>query len=1412
MTFDLYPRETAEALGRLGGVSRADTGIFEGYFRGAGASAMAEFARQGRSVSLAAAVPFIAYDAITGGTEAQDRFFRQHDEIFGRAVEKWTGDAADTGAAGQITGSLIGMLLPMIGGSMALGPARAGTLVAGQQTLQQGEELVRAGVSANKALAAGAVTGAALGAGLYVPIFGRTLAERVLYGGAGLNALWGAGDRAAAAAILEGTPGEGHFGTVFDPTSVLLDTLLGAAFGGVVHLSPRGRAGSAEAWEQLEAWGRKLGISDKAAVQVARATRHKNADSLPGVPRTPADAEAHVQRMELALEQLVRDQAVEVSGLPRANTDPDPARAAEQQVNAQRLLETAEEIRVAEGLGPVPQELSNPREAIRSGEIFSPSTTSARSPLPAGPQGPPRRLDSTPTEPSANLTTLNRDPSLSEGPFRTVTALSDMGITSETIIHQPSPDPHENVRLAAEALPAYTEGLKGLEEPGITFAGARAKGMSPRLLEKLEGRSADEVSDYVGGRLWVDTAADMERALDRINETWPILRADNFLGNLTRGGYQAVHVDVQQPNGLSAELQVIPRQVGEIQEAMHKIYERWRHEPPGKWTPEEWAQREVELAEMERQFLEAAEAWKAESARISEVANSIPRLPEGELSGAERDVETKLINKLARDVDAAIREYEQIVEPDATDGGRILSTDAARELSEDYRADRSLSSAVHAPAAWLTWEMFLRRLATLGPGDNVLYTAGGTGAGKTSGIQTVPSMKEFADQADLIYDSNMNNVESAIGKITQALERGVDVQVITVARDPVEALREGALPRAMKWGRTVPLRDHGATHAELADAIPELMAHYADNPLVEFRFVDNTRGKGNAVEADAEVLKTLDYANLNGRLLDALEEAKDNGDITEKIYRAFLRAEPGGVPQALQQGESRPDGQGLRQELEREGQGGQPQVIEPEASGVVRGAPGVPPQPGGASGLPRRVPVSGPAGNITRAFTERGSAVEFRYRLVEVDQPVTSHSNSLKANPLFPADVQPRARDRVASEAQVSTIEKGINPELLGASPKVSDGAPTIADDWVVESGNARMIALRRAYQHLGGRRAEGYRQWLAENAEQFGLLRADVERLKHPVLVRERITPLDRAAFAREANESPVAAMGAAETARADVARMPELERLATLEDGSVNLAGSREFVRAFLESVPPNERPAMMTATGELSQAGASRIRNAIFQRAYGDPELVAMMAESTDANVKNILGGMLRAAPEMAKFNDLAAAGLRYDNPLATDLATAVRLFSQLRGEGMPVQAFLSQQQMFPTGVTDNVSRLMQMLDENSRSMKRVAEALEAEVELAHGAGNPRQATLFGEPSPEELRPPAKGHQPDFLETAAQQFVTENPDFQMRVGQNADGTPITQSAREFMDEARLASEQAVEDAPLFELAASCLASKGA
>lgn len=331
------------------------------------------------------------------------------------------------------------------------------------------------------------------------------------------------------------------------------------------------------------------------------------------------------------------------------------------------------------------------------------------------------------------------------------------------------------------------------------------------------------------------------------------------------------------------------------------------------------------------------------------------------------------------------------------------------------------------------------------------------------------------------------------------------------------------------------------------------------------------------------------------------------------------------------------------------------------------------------------------------AVTANGREVPVRYAVVEAAHLVPSQTPEGHPNPNFPAELQPRDRTRAVSQAQIASIAQNINPRLLDRSPNASDGAPIVAPSGVVESGNGRSLALQRAYAE-GLPSAQAYRDYL----EQAGY---PVEGMTAPVLVRVRegeMSPQDRQAFVREANQSGQLGYSATERAMADAAAIPD-SSLDLYRGGDVESAANRDFVRAFMRAaVPSNEHAGMIDAHGALSQDAVRRVRAALLAKAYSDPDLVGSIVESQDSNTKAIGGALTDAAADWAKMRGMAANG---EISPALDqtgkLLEAVKLIDHARATGRNVAEFVSQPDIFSGEAIDpDVEAWLRLMFRNTK----------------------------------------------------------------------------------------------------------------
>jgi hypothetical protein len=379
------------------------------------------------------------------------------------------------------------------------------------------------------------------------------------------------------------------------------------------------------------------------------------------------------------------------------------------------------------------------------------------------------------------------------------------------------------------------------------------------------------------------------------------------------------------------------------------------------------------------------------------------------------------------------------------------------------------------------------------------------------------------------------------------------------------------------------------------------------------------------------------------------------------------------------------------------------------------------------------------------ARTPRGTKVPVTYKVVEADDLITSQDMAGRVNPDYPQELQPRDRSRVMSSQQIDAISRRIYPEWLDQSPKTDDGAPIIGGDNVVESGNGRVLALKKAYD---SGTADEYRAYLEERGY-------PVEGMMRPVLVRVRegeTSPEQRMRFARGSNVDTKLRLSATEQAFIDIESMPE-GMLDQYKGGEISNVRNRAFVRDFISRVVPAEdRGELFGSKGDLNQAGLRRVEAAILAKAYGDTALVESLVEATDSQILSISKAIQSVAPQWAKMRAAAADGrINPDVDQTSKLIDAVNLVRRARTDNRNVAEFVEQRDLLTGEAIDPVTEgfLSLMFRDNRQwtkpvSAERMGEAFGSYVEEA--MKTKPGSNMFGDParSPREIQDAIKQQQ--------------------------------------------------------------------
>ena len=366
--------------------------------------------------------------------------------------------------------------------------------------------------------------------------------------------------------------------------------------------------------------------------------------------------------------------------------------------------------------------------------------------------------------------------------------------------------------------------------------------------------------------------------------------------------------------------------------------------------------------------------------------------------------------------------------------------------------------------------------------------------------------------------------------------------------------------------------------------------------------------------------------------------------------------------------------------------------------------------------------------NTARVRTIKGTEVDVRYKIVDADDLIASTTDTGAPNKKYLQALQPRDRGKLYSIEQIYRIAAKPDPELLGANRMASDGAPIIGADMMVESGNGRVLALRKAYKD---NTAENYRTYLRDNAELFGLTADDVDSVTKPVLVRERITALsdaDRINFTSEANESSVATMSASEHALDDAKKITS--GVLSSYDTELSFEANRKFIKNVIDLLPDNERANLIQGDGNISQNGLDRVRNALAAKAYRSSSILSRLSEVLDDEVKNISNALIQAAPKLAILETHIDKGnKRKDLSLRKDIMKAVNIFVNLRKQKKRVSDYLAQPVLFEEEADPQAVRmLLEFFDKNIRAFKRMSNGLIRYADIALNQADVREQVFF------------------------------------------------------------------------------------
>lgn len=371
-------------------------------------------------------------------------------------------------------------------------------------------------------------------------------------------------------------------------------------------------------------------------------------------------------------------------------------------------------------------------------------------------------------------------------------------------------------------------------------------------------------------------------------------------------------------------------------------------------------------------------------------------------------------------------------------------------------------------------------------------------------------------------------------------------------------------------------------------------------------------------------------------------------------------------------------------------------------------------------------PLAGAAAGLDTRIKVGDTYEPARWSVVEAD--------ALSAT-VDKADNQFRDRSRPAYQAEIQSRANSLDPALLlGDSPVMDIGAPTLAADGRIVGGNGRTLFISKAYE-IG--KGSEYRAALESRLADLGIDVDAVRGMQKPVLVRQFTRDVDVKRAAMLSNEGGATDMSPLEQSKVDAERLGDA-RLSVSSDGDINNAENRAAIRKWVEAQPENKRNSIMDADGKLSPEGLRRLNGAMLFKAYGDTPVLSRLIEAVDPGSRNLALALGRTAPVVAGTRQAIAAGDLHPLDIAADLQLAVEKYNQIRAQNMKVSDYMAQLDAFGDGLTPEATMLLDFMGRNIQSPRRIMDAITGFADRLTEAGNPKQSDMFGAaPLPDKVR---------------------------------------------------------------------------
>jgi ppGpp synthetase/RelA/SpoT-type nucleotidyltranferase len=147
--------------------------------------------------------------------------------------------------------------------------------------------------------------------------------------------------------------------------------------------------------------------------------------------------------------------------------------------------------------------------------------------------------------------------------------------------------------------------------------GVRVKAAQGIADKVAAGTPPQTIGDYLGARLSVDSPQAAADVLNDLHSRFKVLDVSDKIAT-PKDGYRAIHVQAEVAPGLTAEIQIVPKEINNVQEGLHHIYDKFKRVNPNDLNPEEYAAFQAAKTDVQTQFdaAWAKQAWDVPTAQV----------------------------------------------------------------------------------------------------------------------------------------------------------------------------------------------------------------------------------------------------------------------------------------------------------------------------------------------------------------------------------------------------------------------------------------------------------------------------------------------------------------------------------------------------------------------------------------------------------------------------------------------------------------------------------------------------------------------------------------------------------------------------------------------------------------------------